>query len=182
MDKLNELASNAKNGGQKDEDRFYQYLFVRFTTFAKHSIRIKEDAEDLAEEAWLIIKRKYKNETFKASFKSWAYKILENVIGNYLQKKRREEEMHRDLKSQNTQGSPTPEEEYERKQLRKRVKDCLRQMIKKKLRYFKVLKLVYKEYKTDKICQIMQITPNNLYVILKRGREMLKYCLETGRI
>ena len=42
--------------------------------------------------------------------------------------------------------------------------------------------LIQQGYKSDEICRKLRVTPNNFYVILSRGRQLMKMCLEEGSI
>jgi DNA-directed RNA polymerase specialized sigma24 family protein len=50
------------------------------------------------------------------------------------------------------------------------------------VRYARALNLIHKGFKVPEICRKLNVNANHFYVILKRGRSMLKVCLETGRI
>ena len=50
-------------------------------------------------------------------------------------------------------------------------------------RQARILNLVYQGYNTDEISEKLMIKPSNLYMILGRGRKMLRKCLkEQGNI
>lgn len=176
---MNQLLTRAKEGDEKAENDLFQYLFVRFKTLAKRRIR-GEAAEDIAQEACLTVLKKYKTETFTKGFETWAYGVLRMKIGNYLQGRRfKQKRFVPEPEIQQTTKIASPEPDYI---LKKVLIDCLKKIMKRNPRYARVLNLVHQGYKTDEICQRLQIRPNNFYVILSRGRRMLRTCLETGRI
>jgi RNA polymerase sigma-70 factor (ECF subfamily) len=176
---LDELLIKAQNGSSEAEKEIFQHLFVRFKHIAKRRIGI-EECEDLAQEACKIVLEKYKNTTFEISFERWAYGVLKNVIGNYIQKvlgKKHEStaqmEEYQKLRSEN-------EESFH--DLRRQLLICLKKIMKKGSKYARAINLIYQGYKTDDISRRLGVTPNNLYVILNRARNMMKECLEKGGV
>jgi DNA-directed RNA polymerase specialized sigma24 family protein len=62
------------------------------------------------------------------------------------------------------------------------LKECLRKILEVHPRYALVLNMIYEGYRAVEICKELSIKRNNFYVILNRGRAVLKLCLETGRV
>lgn len=172
---LDRLLTRAKSGDKMAEEELFRYLSVRFLVLAKR--RVGEGvAEDIAQEACFTVVEKYKTEEYPKGFTAWAYKILRNKIGNYLQNKNTLE--HRpDIEHVMNTSSVQPDCNLKRMLIR-----CFQQLVKRNRIYARVLNLVHQGYKTDEICEKFRITPNNLYVILNRGRFLLKSCLERGKI
>jgi len=67
-------------------------------------------------------------------------------------------------------------------ELRIALMDCLKKILLIYPRYAAVLNMVYEGYLTVEICKELEVKPNNYYVILNRGRAVLKRCLETGKV
>ncbi len=181
MNNVNDLLGPAINGDKSAEKQIYEFLFLRFTALAKRRIREKQDAEDLAQEACLTVIQKYKDETFTKGFEAWAYGILRMKIGNYLQKEKvRENTFAADFQTDRDSRLSSSEPDND---LRLTLVDCLKKVINGGyVRYARALNLIHKGFKVPEICQKLNVNANNFYVILKRGRSMLKVCLETGRI
>ena len=176
---MDELLSRAREGDRKAEKELFQYLFVRFKTFAKRRIG-EGEAEDIAQEACLTVLQKYKAETFTKGFEAWAYGVLKMKIGNYMQGLRpRQKGLAPESEADQTQKFASPAPDYD---LKRKLIDCLKQLIKRNRLYARVLNFIYQGYKADEICQKLRIKVNNFYVILNRGRRLLRTCLETGRI
>ena len=176
---LDELLLKARSGNTEAETEIFQYLFVRFKHIAKRRIGI-EECEDISQEACRIVLEKYKNVAFEISFERWAYGVLKNVIGNYIQKilgKKHEStaqlEAYQKLKSENQESFHD---------LRRQLLICLKKIMTKGPKYARALNLIYQGYKADVISQKLNVTPNNLYVILNRARKMMKECLEKGGV
>jgi RNA polymerase sigma factor (sigma-70 family) len=176
---MEHLLAKAKQGDEKAEKELFQYLFVRFKTLAKRRIG-EGEAEDIAQDACLTVLQKYKTETFSKGFEAWAYGVLKMKIGNYIQglmvkQKSWAPESEAD---QTLKNSPL-EPDYD---LKRRLVKCLKQIVKRNPLYARVLNFVYQGYTIEEISQSLKRKPNNVYVILNRGRGMLKTCLETGGI
>lgn len=171
------LVKKAKTGDKQAEKQIFDYLFVRFKYLAKRNIGI-EDCEDLAQEACITVLEKYKDEEFTISFTAWAYGVLRMKIGNYLQSKQRisgkRSSLNEEVKlSQDSTTEP---------RLIQLLIECIKEISKAYLRYARTLNLNYQGYSTEEICKRLDITTSNYYVILNRGRAMLKKCLGKGGI
>ena len=177
---MENLLRQALEGDEKAEKQIFEYLFVRFRVFAKRIVRERQDAEDIAQEACITVLEKYKTQSFTTGFESWAYGVLRMKIGNHLQKKKNRRISHySDAVDAGKTGysSSNPDED-----LHLRISDCARKIITTYPRYARVLNLIYQGFKVEEICERLETAPNNLYVILNRGRSIMKQCLETGRI
>jgi len=170
---------NGHEWQKKSEKEIYKHFFERFKLIAEKRIGAK-DAEDIAQDACVIMIKKYKTESYAKNFEAWAYTILRNKIGNYMQKHMNksktfipESEMARALRS------PSPESAIG---LKKRLIDCIKKMIKKNPMYARTVNFIYQGYNTDEISRKMGVNLKNLYMILNRGRRMLKTCLNSGRL
>lgn len=176
---MDRLLIRAKQGNEKAEKELFQCLLVRFKALAKRRIG-KGEAEDIAQEACLTVLQKYKTETFTKGFEAWAYGVLRMKIGNYMQGlMKKQKEMTSELEADQTQKFTSTEPDYD---LKRKLIDCLKKIIKRNRLYARVLNFIHQGYKSDEICQRLRIKANNFYVILNRGRRLLKTCLETGMV
>ena len=174
-DILNNLVIMARKGDLEAEKQLFQYLRVRFEYLAKKRLLKKEDAEDIAQEACLTVIEKYKTVDFHGQFNAWALKVLRNKIGNYLQGKcMRDSKIAGEIEVGTLSGRfDGPNDVI----LISDLTDCLRKLIAAFPRYARALNLVHLGYTTEDISARLDIRPNNLYVILNRGRQILKDCL-----
>jgi RNA polymerase sigma factor (sigma-70 family) len=141
---------------------------------------VRQDAEDVAQEACATVLKKYKKESFTVSFETWALGVLKKKVMEYRRKLRRRA---REVASDTDTAGPRQAIEPEPRHLLKiRLVDCAKKLVRKHPRYARVVNLVYQGYKTDEVCRRLRITPNNMYVTLSRGRSALAGCLETGKI
>lgn len=172
---MNNLVTMARQGDLEAEQQLFQYLRVRFEYLAKKRLLKKEDAEDIAQEACLTVIEKYKTADFHGHFNAWALKVLRNKIGNYLQGKCMRDSRAIGEIDTGTLGSRMdgPGDVI----LISDLTDCLRKLIAAFPRYARALNLVHQGYTTEDVCRRLDIRPNNLYVILNRGRQILKECL-----
>jgi len=172
---LDNLVIKAISGDQNAERELFQALRVRFEYLAKKRLMKKEDAEDIAQEACLTVLEKYKKADFHGQFTAWAMMVLRNKIGNYLQS--------RSVKAGKKSGvfdegiSADPGSKPVDFDLINAVVECLSKLIASFPRYARALNLAHQGFETGDICQKMGIKPNNLYVILNRGRRFMKECL-----
>jgi RNA polymerase sigma-70 factor (ECF subfamily) len=177
---LNSLLVALRAGDKGAEKKIYEHLFVRFRAIAKQRIRNASDAEDLAQEACLTVLDKCRGESFSGSFGAWAYGVLRNKIGNYYQSMRRQREtFDGGLASgdDNRHSAPAADPDLLRCLL-----DCLRKILAAQPRYGRALNLIYQGYSTDAASERLGVSTGNLYVILSRGRALLRKCLETGEV
>jgi len=171
---LQHLVTRALQGDKKAESDLFRRLLVRFTYLAK--IRIgREDAEDLAQDACATVLEKFSDNIRAEEFASWALGILRNKIGNFLRRKARRGELTVDAFEIDFF---TPLYEINNPLLERQIVDCLKIMRRGQSRYTRVLNLIHQGYRTAEICERLKITPNHLYVLLKRSREMLRRCLD----
>ena len=176
---MENLLKQAKAGDQAAENELFSRLLVRFRIFAKHRVMDSLDAEDLANDACLTVIQKYKDENITENIMAWSFGVLKMKIGNYLQKQRvRKKTKYLDFQDEKNQPASYTEFDPD---LRIRMINCLKSLVSKYSKYARVLNLVYQGYGTQEIIGKLGITRNNLYVILNRGRSLLKSCLETGR-
>jgi len=173
-DSLDDLLARAKTGDNEAEGQLIRHLLVRFVTFAKRKVGGKEAAEDIAQNACVTVLEKYKTVAFTESLSAWAYGVLRNKIGNYLQDKGRDALKVRWDSAGDCPSVPPSQE------VRRRLIHCFRLLVRRHQHYARVLNLVHQGYKTAEICAKVKITPNNLYVMLNRARRLLKKCMKTG--
>ncbi len=176
---MDSLLSRARDGDSTAEKELFEYLLVRFRAFATHRMR-EDEAEDVAQEACLVVLRKYKTETFTTGFKAWAYGVMKMEIKSHL-RTRQSRAAKLDYGSDYDQAVNGSSSEVDL-DLRIRLSDCLRKIVKRNRSYARVLNLIHQGYGCDEICQKLRIRPNNFYVILSRGRQLMRVCLKRGSV
>jgi len=169
----------ASAGDKNAEKRLFSYLTVRFRAIAYLKIGNHHDAEEIAQDALMVIAKEYKKQEFEQSFISWAYRIFDNRILGFIGRKKRRADLDKKAEKTGVLGSkqtnPDPNFEIQ-------LSDCLGKVKATNDRYARILALHYEGYDTEEICRKLKLSPGNLYMILSRARAMLKRCLETGDI
>jgi len=174
---MEQLLAKAKAGDKQAEKQIFDHLFVRFKSLAVRNIGT-EDCDDLVQETCMTILEKYKDTTFKVSFTAWAYGVLKVKMIKYLQLKQRDLERQSSLNEE----VDSPQDSTDDPVLIRMLIDCIKKISKVYMRYARALNLNYQGYKTEEICERLDIKPNHFYVTLNRGRALLKECLETGGV
>lgn len=169
----------ASTGEKGAEKQLFSYLTVRFRAIAYLKIGNRHDAEEIVQDALMVIAKEYKKQEFEKSFISWAYRIFDNRILGFIGRKKRRADLDKRAQNDGTLGPPAmnPDPNFEIQ-----LSDCLEKVKATNDRYAKILALHYEGYDTEEICQELKLSPGNLYMILSRARAMLKRCLDTGDI
>ncbi len=145
----------------------------------------REDAKDLAQEAFLKAWRGLRFYKQEAAFSTWLYRLTSNVCIDYLrQKKRRsvvsfvtadEEGIQLDIPD----PTPTPEQQVMDEQTKARVANAMSQL-EEEFRLVLTLRVV-EELSYDEIAEIMDLKVGTVKSRLARAREKLrKILLENG--
>lgn len=176
---MEQLFTRAKSGDFRAEQELFRNLYVRFLTLAKRRIG-EGEAKDIAQDACLTVLQKYKTETFTKGFGAWAYGVLRMKIGNYMQGLMEKQKGFVEPRESDAPFQvPTPEPLYD---LKRELIECLQKMAARNRRHIQVISLFYQGYKTSEISDRLRIKPGNLHTLLHRVRQLLRLCLETGRI
>jgi RNA polymerase sigma-70 factor (ECF subfamily) len=173
----NSLYDKARSGDRESREELFGRLSARFRLFAERRIGSTADAEQVVQDALLIVLKKYESVRIETSFAAWAHKVLEfEVLRYYKRTGTRERRFGEYLEQQqdSTQADPDPT-------LKARLLDCLAKVGKHNQRYARILNLHYQGYGTREICERLQVTENHSYVLLSRARNLLTTCLESGK-
>lgn len=176
---MKELIARALAGDRQAERQLFERLTVRFRYIAKRYIK-DDDAEDIVQDACVTIIEKYKTQQYSSGFEAWAYGVLKMKIGNYLQKLKTVRKNIVDRQAMDSQAAAVSS--HEGIELKRMLIRCLKKIYNTHPHYARVLNLAHQGYSTDEICGMLQIKPNYMYVILNRGRKMLKKCLENDEV
>lgn len=122
----------------------------------------------------MTIHEKYRTETFIKSFSAWAHGVLRMKIGNYLQHKK--SVSTREVELQDQMGGAADSAASE---VRRFLIECLKQLMKEKPRYGRILNLTHQGFSTSQICEKIEMTANHYYVSLNRSRSLMKACMES---
>jgi RNA polymerase sigma-70 factor (ECF subfamily) len=169
------LLQQAREGDKTAENEILRYLHVRFSLFAIRKIRDKEAAKDIVQDSCMTVLEKYKVETFTVGFEEWAWGVLSVNIKNYF--RRISVESSRIASEQSADDLKNLSAKDVDPMLEMSILDCLERIVCTNHRFAQVLSLVHQGYRTSEICRMLNISESNCYVLLHRGRAMIKKCL-----
>lgn len=173
---INEIYRLAAGGDSKAETELFKALTERFRLFAHLKVWNREEAEDLVQEALAVVAAEYRAVKVETSFAAWAHKIMENRILGYIQKKRREQGRVISGGSEDyLAASWTPDPA-----LRLRLLECLKKVCLANPRYARIINLHHLGFSRQEICERLEMTLDQSYVLMSRARSMLKECFDTG--
>ena len=166
-------------GDKNAEEELFSLLAVRFQLIAHHKIWNQKDAEDVVQNALLTVVREYQSTLISVSFAAWAYKVLDNKILSYIKcRKQNLVDLVEDPPEPIAESGDATADQL----LRMKLLGCVRKVRKAHAKYGRAVLLHFQGYSAKEICKLLEVTPQNFYMILSRARAMLKLCLETGEI
>ena len=162
------------------------------TGYAVFRVRDQIAAEDLVQETFLAAFRGKERFQGKSSERTWLTAILKNKIYDYYKKRKREIPVSSLLPedsgdffddktgwvfSENRIPEwDAPEAAMDREAFYNILHQCLSKLPDSAAQIF--ISREMEEKSTEEVCEEMDITPNNLWVILHRTRRKLRSCLE----
>jgi RNA polymerase sigma-70 factor (ECF subfamily) len=162
--------------------------------FAYALLRVKNNqvAEDLVQDTFLSAVKNVESFEGRSSPYTWLYAILKNKIIDHLRKESRyvSEEFSDDSTDWQdgiftkfglwnmsfSDWNEQPDDLLDRKQFREIFDECLMELPAKHRQAF-VLKVI-DQVPTDEVCELMNISANNLWVILYRARMGLRKLID----
>lgn len=154
-------------------------------------------SEDIVQEAFMGVWKSLDRFNNQSGVKTWVFRILNNKIADYHRSRFREQTLYNNAETTNDIGSldffdvsgswnssQTPlswlsdENVVENKEFTDVVYRCMDKLPVKARVVFE-MKFV-DEKKTEEICQVLGITPTNLWQLMHRGKLQLRSCLEVN--
>ncbi len=175
---INELHEAVMAGAKDAEEQLFKKLNEAFLFFLEQRVLDRADAEEVVQEALMLISNKYRDISFEKSFSAWAYNVLENILKHYYRSKKTRRIRKEQLMSNNDQDRVA----YHNPELKRRLEHCLKKINESNNRYARILNLRYQGYSTEEIGGKLGVSSVNVLVILSRARSMLKHCLEEGNV
>lgn len=171
---LEKLYDQAKQGDKAAEERLFHLLTVRLRLFAIRMVRNQEEAHDVVQEAMVTIVNGFRDKGFEKGFLPWSYTVLKHAVSNRLRKQRRRRELDQMMSAgSEPQFQADPD-------LKLRLRECLRELVLRYPMYARVLNLKHQGYKTERLCRMLDISRENLYVLHHRARAVFKACVNRG--
>ena len=121
------------------------------------------------------MKSEYGRIEFTTSFAAWAHKVLENKLLAYIETRRRSEGRNLPLPDESS-----PQLAIESDPLLKgRLIECLKRLAGSNRLYARILALHYQGLSKDEICERLNLTRKNSYVVMSRARAQLRDCVRS---
>ncbi|WP_066221258.1 sigma-70 family RNA polymerase sigma factor [Formosa haliotis] len=168
-------------------DSYSDYLY----NYTISRVSDTEIAKDLVQDTFFAGLKSMKNFKGEASERTWLISILKRKIIDYYRKINSKKGKAEVRMSYNTDGEDegewleervedkaykNAEDLIENTELSEAIYNCLDKLPKKQAQVFKMKTI--ENYDTDIICNELNITPSNLWVIIHRARTALSSCLE----
>lgn len=167
-------------------ERYSDYLFNYTIT----RVNDREIAKDLVQETFFASLKSMKNFKGEATERTWLISILKRKIIDYYRKinsNKGKAEVRMNYIADDQEGEWLEErvadegylnalETIENSELGDAIYDCLSKLPEKQATVFKMKTIL--GYETDVICNELNITPSNLWVIIHRARMQMVECLE----
>lgn len=168
-------------------DNYSDYLF----NYTISRVSDREIAQDLVQETFLAGLKSMQNFKGEASERTWLISILKRKIIDYYRKinsnKGKAEVRITYNDDSETEGDwlqervadpfdKTAEDTLENSELGDAIHECLEKLPQKQASVFKMKSLL--DYETEAICNELNITPSNLWVIVHRARTAMADCLK----
>jgi len=175
---INDLYNKALEKNKTAQSKLFQTLYASFRLILQYKGVNGQDAEDIVQEAMIVIGEKVKSEEKLECFPAWSHTVLKNKWLDY-------------IKSRKYQKNKTPaelkdiypaESSHVDIALMEQLIDCFRRVSMKNRRQARILNLHFQGYSTKEICSRIELTRTNMYSLLSRARSMLELCLEKGNL
>ncbi len=168
-------------------DKYSDYLF----NYTISRVKDRETAQDLVQDTFFAGLKSMKNFKGEASERTWLVSILKRKIIDYYRKinsKKGQAEVKMNLSNdpeaegdwiEQRVADPfdrTAEDKIENTELGSAIHKCISKLPEKQAQVFKMKTIL--GYETEAICNELDITASNLWVIIHRARTALASCLE----
>ena len=169
-------------------DQYGNYLYH----FALGRLRNTADAENVVQETFLAALKAKDRYAGKSTERTWLIGILKHKIIDHMRKSYREKPVtdlqkneeaineffdHKDIPKRRSSGwLPDPEELLEKKEFWQVFQKCKEELPRSSSDAFTLREV--ERVDSKEICEILNITDSNLWVLLHRARLQLKVCLE----
>ena len=167
-------------------DLYSDYLF----NYTISRVNNGDIAKDLVQDTFFAGLKSMKNFKGEASERTWLVSILKRKIIDHYRKtnsKKGKAEVRMNYSSEENEGDwleervadpfdKTAEDNLENEELSGAIHNCLGKLPQKQATIFKMKTIL--NYETEVICNELNITPSNLWVIIHRARTAMASCLK----
>ena len=173
---INELYQKALLGGKKEEQQFLKKIGDIFSVLVEQRIRNRQETEEIVQDILMVVAKKYKSIEIDTKFSNWVYRVMDNILLHYYRsQKSNKVALTQPIGEKQFISNSSPNFD-----LVKRLKICLKQLNKENNRYARILNLKHLGYSNKEICEKLNISKNNVSIILFRARSLLRHCLQKG--
>ena len=106
-----ELVGLAQSGHENAFENLVKRYYRAVYGLAFKYCRIKEDAEDITQEVFIILARKLNSFRHRSSFKTWLFRITINASTDFLRKRSRNRSFETPITNWESTGNPVPSPE-----------------------------------------------------------------------
>lgn len=177
---------NHKIDPNKWIDLYSDYLF----NYTVSRVSDRDKAQDLVQDTFFAGLKSMKNFKGEASERTWLVSILKRKIIDHYRKinsNKGKAEVRMTYAGDENEGDwleervadpfdKTAEDTIENEELSHAIQNCLDKLPKKQANVFKMKTIL--NYETEVICNELNITASNLWVIIHRARTAMASCLE----
>ncbi|WP_248722161.1 sigma-70 family RNA polymerase sigma factor [Seonamhaeicola sp. ML3] len=167
---------------------YSDYLF----NYTISRVSDRDIAQDLVQDTFLAGLKSMNNFKGEASERTWLISILKRKIIDYYRKinsNKGKAEVRINYRDDESEGDwleervadpfdKTAEDNMQNRELGDAIHNCLGKLPEKQADVFKMKTIL--NYETEAICNELNITPSNLWVIIHRARTAMADCLETN--
>ena len=182
------MASSPEQWVEEHGDYLYRYAYLR--------VNNKGLAEDLVQDTFLSALKSYESFGQRSSIRTWLVSILRNKIIDHYRKavRRKDVEVENDPEQDFYEEGPMsgrwkedrapadwnihPEHSFQQSEFMHILHQCLEILPKRVSAVFVLRELEGQE--SDEICNELDISSSNLWVMLHRARTQLRRCLESN--
>lgn len=171
-------------------DALFRYALLR--------LRDAAQAEEVVQEAFLAALQSYRKFGGQSSERTWLIGILRHKIADHFRRTSKlgalagpddfssandallmttgEWPGHWDAELGPTQWNATPAATLEQAEFRRALEDCLNALPERQASAFVLREM--EEMSGEEVCQVLEVSSSNLWVLLHRARAQLRLCLE----
>ena len=175
---INSLFNLARKGDKTAEKQMSEKLIDRFSLFAHRKVWDNEAAREMVQEAIMTVIAEYRQLDEDVVFSAWAHRVMENKFLAYIQTRRRQAGRNVSLSDPDHQADVPVRDPT----LKTHLLECFKEVSKANRRYARILNLHYQGYDRKEVCEKLNMTVDQSYVVMSRARALLQDCLKEKRI
>jgi len=164
----------ARSGDHAAKEVLFSHLLVSFRSFIRLKCDNYDDAEEVVQSALSTIVERFATVAIHSSFAAWAQTVIKNEWITFYRKR----SLIRRKLADESERRKSIIDRAPKRELKRGLKECLVELHRENLTFARVLNLHYQGYTTGEICEKLEISTTNFYVILSRARTKLSDCLK----